>query len=250
MDYEIDISKLKYALYARKSTEDETRQVKSIGDQIDECVLLANRLGLNVVKPYLEESKSAKRPNNRPIFSKMLQDLKSGKFDGILAWHPDRLARNMLEGEMLIDMIDEGIIKNLKFVTHHFTKDANGKMLLGMAFVLSKQYSDKLSQDVTRGVKSDFAQGKSSAPKFGYVRDEEGFYRPDDQNHELICDAWNMRTKGDSIEQICKYLNDSEFYRKIKSSGRKTYMTKQKLSDLFKDSFYYGMIQQSQQSAD
>lgn len=249
-DNEIDFTKLKYALYARKSTEDETRRVKSIGDQIDECILLANSLGVTVVRPYLEEAKSAKRPNNRPIFSKMLEDLKSGKYDGVLAWHPDRLARNMLEDGMLIDMIDENIIKDLKFVTHHFTKDANGKMLLGMAFVLSKQYSDKLSQDVTRGVRSGLSEGKSPAPKFGYLRDESGLYRPDDNNHELICEAWKMRKNGLSVANISKYLNEQGFYREIKSSGNKTFMTNQKLSDMFKDSFYYGMLQQANQSVD
>jgi hypothetical protein len=46
-------------------------------------------------------------------------------------------------------MVDEGVIKDLRFVTHYFTNDANGKMLLGMAFVLSKHYSDDLSQKVT-----------------------------------------------------------------------------------------------------
>jgi hypothetical protein len=54
----------------------------------------------------------------------------------------------MREGGEVIDMIDEDYIKDLKFVTHHFTPDANGKMLLGMAFVLSKQYSDDLSQKI------------------------------------------------------------------------------------------------------
>lgn len=180
----------------------------------------------------------------------MLEDLKNGKYDGILAWHPDRLARNMLEGGMLIDMIDEGIIKDLKFVTHHFTKDANGKMLLGMAFVLSKQYSDKLSQDVTRGVRSGLSEGKSPAPKYGYIRDESGLYRPDDSNHELICEAWKMRKDGLSVANISKYLNEQGFYREIKSSGKKTFMTNQKLSDMFKDSFYYGMLQQANQSVD
>lgn len=59
-----------------------------------------------------------------------------------------------------------------------------------------------------------------------------------------------MHAKGDSIEEINKYLNDQGFYREIKSSRRKTYMTKQKLSDMFKDSFYYGMLQQAQQTVD
>lgn len=248
-DDETDYTKLRYVLYARKSTEDETRQVKSIEDQINECRGLATRLGLTIVE-ILQESKSAKRPNNRQIFSQMLRDLNDGKYDGIIAWHPDRLARNMLEGGQLIDMIDEGIIKDLKFVTHHFTKDANGKMLLGMAFVLSKQYSDKLSQDVTRGVRSHLAEGKSPVPKFGYIRDETGVYRPDGRNHELICEAWKMRVKGISIENISDYLNKEGFYREIKSSGKKTRMTMQKLSKAFADCFYYGMLIQADHEVD
>ena len=149
---EIDITKLKYVLYARKSTDDPERQVRSIPDQIEECKRLAERLGLRIVD-ILRETKSAKKPHKRPIFSQMLRDIANGKYDSILSWNPDRLSRNMLEGGKVIDMIDEGIIKDLKFVTHTFSNDANGKMLLGMAFVLSKQYSDKLSTDVTRGIR-------------------------------------------------------------------------------------------------
>ncbi len=66
---EIDITKLKYVLYARKSTTDETRQVRSIGDQIDDCQRLAIRLGLKIVDT-LRETKSAKKPGERPIFTR------------------------------------------------------------------------------------------------------------------------------------------------------------------------------------
>lgn len=97
--------------------------------------MLAARLGLRVVK-ILEETQSAKKPHRRPIFTQMLKDIRAGVYNAILAWNPDRLARNMLEGGTLIDMIDTYVIKDLKFCTHHFTRDANGKMLLGMAFVI------------------------------------------------------------------------------------------------------------------
>lgn len=248
MDEELDVTKLKYVLYARKSTTDETRQVRSIPDQIDDCQRLAVRMGLNVVN-VLEETKSAKKPNQRPIFKKMLADIKSGVYDAILAWNPDRLARNMLEGGAIIDMIDEGQIKDLKFVTHHFTKDANGKMLLGMSFVLSKQYSDDLSQKVTRGVRKSFLEGKTPTPKHGYIN-ENGVYTPDGDNFELICDAWKMRHDGDSLQVITKYLNDNGYSRTVKKTGRKIDMDTKILTDLFKDPFYYGVLIQANQTVD
>src|SRR3990167_10052391 len=230
MDEELDFTKLKYVLYTRKSTDDPERQIRSVEDQIIECKQFANRLGIKIVK-VIEEKKSAKKPNLRPLFRQMLKDIKEGLYDGILSWNPDRLARNMKEGGEIIDMIDEDIIKDLKFVTHHFTKDANGKMLLGMAFVLSKQYSDKLSQDVTRGLHRKVEEGKSHIPKHGYIKDEEGMYRPDGRNFELICEAWAMRKEGTSLEQIEEYLDKEGYQRIIKTSGKPVKLPFKRLSD-------------------
>ena len=254
---EIDITKLRYALYARKSTDDMQRQVRSIGDQITECEDLATRMGLRLVRPYIKETKSAKKPGQRPLFSKLLADLRQGKIDGILAWHPDRLARNMKEGGELIDLIDEKVVKDLKFVTHHFTNDANGKMLLGMAFVLSKHYSDDLSQKVTRGMRQGFKEGKSSgSPKHGYVRTEDGIYKPDSNNFALICEAWQMRKEGMGMRDIADYMNSKGYARIIKDRGSKNYgkkipMSHQILSErVFNNPFYYGMLIQANNQVD
>ena len=254
-DEQIDIKKLKYALYARKSTDDPQRQIRSIDDQIDECKLMAQRLGIKVVATIREE-KSAKKPGLRPKFSNMLKDLKDKKYDAVLAWNPDRLARNMKEGGEIIDMVDEGIIQDMKFVTHHFSSDANGKMLLGMAFVLSKQYSDKLSQDVTRGVKRGLNQGKSAGtPKHGYIRTDEGIYRPDGKNFDLICEAWTMRKAGKSLKSIAQQMNDNGYARTYKDkatkAGQKVLMSDKILSDrVFPDPFYYGVLIQKGKQVD
>ena len=63
---ELDYTKLRYVLYARKSTDDPKRQVCSIPDQIDECQELANRLHLNVIA-VLREEKSAKSVLRKPV---------------------------------------------------------------------------------------------------------------------------------------------------------------------------------------
>ena len=248
MDEELNVTKLKYVLYARKSTADETRQVRSIPDQIADCKIYASRIPLNIVNT-LQETKSAKKPNQRPVFKQMIEDIKKGKYDGILAWNPDRLARNMLEGGMIIDFIDQDIIKDLKFVTHTFTKDANGKMLLGMAFVLSKQYSDDLSQKVTRGVRRKFGEGKSQVPKHGYVNDEYR-YKPDGKNFDLISEAWQKRKRGESIEEITNYLKSNGYSRTTKNNGKRIKMSTQILSKIFHDPFNYGVLIQAGQEVD
>lgn len=248
MEKELDITKLRYVLYARKSRTDETAQVRSIPDQIAECKELASRLGLRVIKT-LQEAKSAKKPNQRLVFEEMIRGIKSGIYDGILAWNPDRLARNMLEGGMIIDFIDQNVIKDLKFVTHTFTKDANGKMLLGMSFVLSKQYSDDLSQKVTRGVRRRFEEGKTPIPKHGYLNDG-GNFRPDGDNFKIMKDAWQMRLEGKSLEVITEYMNKEGYGRAVKKDGRIIKMSIKILTDIFHDPFYYGHLLQAGQTVD
>ncbi len=179
----------------------------------------------------------------------MLVNLKKGVYDSILSWNPDRLARNMRDGGEIIDMVDEGQITDLKFYSHHFSKDANGKMLLGMAFALSKHYSDDLSQKVGRGVRRNLSEGKSPISKHGYYRDDNGLYKPEEEKFQLIQKAWTMRADGTSLEEIAAFLNSSGYQRSTKR-GRSIIINKQILSVIFKDPFYYGVLLQGKQTVD
>ncbi len=87
---------MKYFIYARKSTDDEERHILSIHAQLDELRILVTKEGLQVVHEYIE-ARTAKEPG-RPIFNEMLGAMEKGEAQGILAWHPDRLARNSVDG--------------------------------------------------------------------------------------------------------------------------------------------------------
>jgi hypothetical protein len=81
-----DTSQYRYVMYVRKSTDEKERQVRFLSDQIKECKDLAERTGLKVVGRPIEEAESAKEPDIRPRFSQMLEDIKQGKFEGIISW--------------------------------------------------------------------------------------------------------------------------------------------------------------------
>lgn len=243
----------KYALYVRKSQDDPQKQVRSIDDQIKECLNMADNLELNVINrsnPFHEEV-SAKRPDKRPKFNELLEKIKKGEITGVLAWHPDRLARNMIEGGRIIQLLDEGKLIDLKFVSHPFTNDAGGKLLLGISFALSKHYSDKLSEDVSRGIKGNLKDGISGGHyKAGYYRNpESGYYHPDDKNFSIIKKAWEMKLKGEAEKTIVKTINVLGYKRLIKKKNPRVkpvqYMSEQKLNIIFSDPIYYGVLQQS-----
>ena len=159
-----------YFLYARKSEEDDTRQVQSISDQLHLAQQLAAASGLAIARVY-QEARSAKRPG-RPVFCEMIQAVERGEADGIIAWHPDRLARNAVDAGLLIDLIDRGVLHDLKFHSYRFENTPEGKWMLGIVLGQSKYFVDKLSKDVKRGLRSKLEKGHypQLAP-LGYLND-------------------------------------------------------------------------------
>ena len=161
---------MKYFIYARKSTDDEERQILSIDAQLDELRMLAAKEKLEVVREYIE-SQTAKKPG-RPIFNEMLKAIKRGEAQAILAWHPDRLARNSVDGGRLIYDLDTGVLATLKFPTTWFENTPQGKFMLSISFGQSKYYVDSLSENIKRGIRKKLREGIfPTKPPIGYLND-------------------------------------------------------------------------------
>ena len=103
----------KFFLYVRKSTDVEDKQIRSIEDQIAELHAFAKSENLDV-SDVLVEKQSAKIPG-RPIFNEMVKRIEVGEANGILAWHPDRLARNSIDGGRVIYLLDTGKLQTYQF---------------------------------------------------------------------------------------------------------------------------------------
>src|ERR1700733_7375863 len=81
--------KVRYVLYARKSTESEERQILSIDSQVKEMLEIAEREGLEIID-IRRESHSAKDSGQRPVYQELLEDIRRGRFNAVLTWAPDR----------------------------------------------------------------------------------------------------------------------------------------------------------------
>ncbi len=148
---------MKYIIYARKSTEEDDRQVLSIEAQMHELKEFAAKEKLEIVASF-QEATTAKEPG-RIKFAEMLAILESGKADGIISWHPDRLARNSVDGGKIIHFVDRGLIKSLKFPTFWFEPTPQGLFMLNIAFGQSKYFVDNLRENVKRGLRQKIRNG-------------------------------------------------------------------------------------------
>src|SRR3989338_2560803 len=228
----------KFFLYARKSTDVEDKQVLSIDAQLTELRSFAREQNLEVVEEFIEKQ-SAKIPG-RPIFGQMLKRIERGEVSGIVSWHPDRLARNSVDGGQIVYFLDIGKIASLKFPSHWFENTPQGKFSLSMAFVQSKYYVDSLSENTKRGLRQKVRMGifPSQAP-LGYLNDSRTkTIVVEKKKSKIVRLAFEKYAKGKSrLEDISNFLAKSGVTTR---TGKR--ISKTKASFILSNSFYIGLF--------
>jgi DNA invertase Pin-like site-specific DNA recombinase len=150
--------KVKYCLYARKSTESEERQVLSIDSQIKEMLQLAEREGLEIVA-MKRESHSAKETGQRPVFNEIMEELRVGKYNGLLTWAPDRIGRNAGDLARVVDLMDAGKLMEIRTFSQSFRNNPNEKFLLTILGGQAKLENDNRGINVKRGLRARAEMG-------------------------------------------------------------------------------------------
>lgn len=161
--------KVRYCLYARKSTESEERQVLSIDSQIKEMLQLADRECLEIVA-MKRESHSAKETGQRPVFNEIIEELNEGKFNGILTWAPDRISRNAGDLGRVVDLMDAGKLLEIRTFSQSFSNNPNEKFLLMILGSQAKLENDNRGINVKRGLRTRCEMGLwPTVPPTGYL---------------------------------------------------------------------------------
>jgi site-specific DNA recombinase len=225
-----------FFIYVRKSTDDPKRQVRSIDDQIAEVLELAKRLKLKIVDIFREEQ-TAKYPG-RPIFNEMLERIEKGEANGILAWHPDRLARNSLDGGKIIWLVDIEKIVALKFPSYQFEPTPQGKLQLALEFGISKYYVDKLSADIRRGQRQKVREGiwPMVSPLGYHNKGKNKGIVPDPVRGPLVRKAFELYATGEyTFDRITETMKELGL-----TSREKVPVSRAQYHRMFQNPIYYG----------
>ena len=231
--------KEKYIIYARKSTEQEERQVMSIDSQLNEMQQIAEREELDIVG-IKQESHSAREQGQRKVFNEIVEELKQEKYNAILTWAPDRLARNAGDLGKLVDLMDQEKLHCIRTFGQTFTNNPNEKFLLMILGSQAKLENDNRSINIRRGIRAKIEKGLwHCAPPTGYEvnpdRRRPGELVIDTQRVEVIKEIFNRYLRGEKIAHIHKWLLNTDF-----RSRRDKNLSVGNIYTILRNTFYYG----------
>ena len=242
-----------FFLYVRKSTEEEDRQVASIGAQLSELRALAEARGI-VIARIFEECQSARHPG-RPVFSEMMREIERHPVQGILCWKPDRLARNPIDGGHVIYALDRERVSEVVCPGRVFKNTSDDKLLLGLEFTMSKKYVDDLSDNVRRGNRAVLSSGRvpGNVP-LGYLKEPPldrthgrgaGRTIPDPERFPLVRQVLQKFLTGTyTLTEIYRFARGD---LGLRTRGTRRFperpVSLSGLRDILSNPFYMGLIQ-------
>ncbi len=225
------------AIYARKSTESEDRQVQSLEDQLKALRDLASREGILVTREFVE-AKSAKEPGARPEFNLLVEAIRSKEIDGILTWQINRLSRNMVDGGLIGHFLHSGVLTFIKTPDRTFLPE-DSALILAIETGAATSFIQDLRRNVRRGMEGKASRGwwPLRAP-IGYINnattkgidiDPTRFY--------ILQKGWEMLASGGfTVAEVCREFQKAN----LTGTDRGRPLAPSRIYALFRQEFYCG----------
>lgn len=204
-------------VYIRVSTEDQAREGFSLGEQEEKLLQLCNFKELEVYKVYKDAGISAKDMEHRPQFQEMLQDMKAGKINYIVAYKLDRITRSVRDLEELISVLEQYNCFLLCDRDDVNTSTANGRFFVRMLTVLSQLEIEIVSERTKFGLNGAIKSGHIPGQRpFGYTKSEDKKMIVDNATRPYVEKIFDMYLEGKSFQQIANYFKENNIYPKKK----------------------------------
>ncbi|MEF2640786.1 MAG: recombinase family protein [Clostridia bacterium] len=212
MDSKNQESKPKIAgIYIRVSTEDQAREGFSLVEQEEKLRQLCDFKEYKIFKVYQDAGISAKDMEHRPGFQEMMDDMRKGKINYIVAYKLDRVTRSVRDLELLIAELEKYDCYLICERDDVNTSTANGRFFVRMLTVLSQLEIEVVSERTKFGMSGAIKAGHlpGTCP-LGYYRDSDKVVKLDPNTKDIVKRIFNMYLEGKSYYQISCILDEEK----------------------------------------
>ena len=198
-------------IYIRVSTEDQAREGFSLGEQEEKLKQLCAFKEYQVYKVYQDRGISAKDMEHRPGFQEMMDDMRKGKINYIVAYKLDRVTRSVRDLELLIAELEKYDCYLICERDDVNTSTANGRFFVRMLTVLSQLEIEVVSERTKFGMSGAIKAGHlpGTCP-LGYYRDKDKVVKIDPNTRDIVKRIFNMYLEGKSYYQISCILDEEK----------------------------------------
>ena len=201
--------KMRVAAYCRVSTEDEEQQGSFETQKLYYTEKINSTSEWELAGIYADDGISGIHTKKRDGFNQMIQDCKKKKIDLILTKSISRFARNTLDSIQYVRMLKAIGIAVIFEKENINTSTMNSEMILTVLSAFAQAESESISQNVARGKRMGFRQGKFPFPYgqiLGYRKGLDGKPEVIPEEAEVIRMIFNSYLQGASLLTIKKKL--------------------------------------------
>ena len=211
----------KAVIYSRVSSEGNRQDTER---QTNELIEYANKMGYELVEVYEEKVSGYKKNEDRPIFSRMLEEIEKGTIDKVLVWELSRIGRSVIQSlqniQLLTDKKVSIYIKNFNLETLNDDKTPNSlsMFMVQILFSVANMEAQLTKSRMVSGYRNHIKNGGKVGRKTGSIETEE-------ETIQKHTDIVKLLKKNLTIRQISGLTNKStNTILKVKSTARKLQM--------------------------
>ena len=184
------------ALYMRVSTLDQHPET-----QLYDLRQMAQRRGYQIVEQYTDRISGAKA--KRPGLDSMMRDARRGRFDVLLVWASDRIARSV---KHFLEVLDEMNRLNVEFVSFREqidTGDPLGRAVVVIIGAIAELERNLIIERVRAGMRRPKLEGRHIGRK-PLVLDRNAILRDRQRGHSLSQLAKSHLVSRATIHRVLK----------------------------------------------
>lgn len=193
-------------IYIRVSTFDQAREGFSLIEQEERLKEFCKFKRYNIYKVYQDAGISAKN-DKRPAYQEMIEDVKKGNINVIVALKLDRLTRSVYDIEKLMKFVNDYECDIDCMADESNTTTSNGRMVMRIMTSVSQNEIEKCSERTKFGMAGAIKNGHiPNRTRLGFKRENKKLV-PDPLTKDIIVRIFDLYLEGKSHQAIANIYN-------------------------------------------